>query len=945
MAEHSFEIALVAGILSPLVSFWILVFFGPRLGKPAAGLVGVVLGMGVPLALATYVLFSWWSADAAARAQLTADAFRYHWADLGGVHATIGVKLDSLTVAMYFMVTFVAFWIFVFSVGYMAGHSDEVDHQSKYHRFFAYLSLFGFSMLGLVVSSSLLFLFIFWELVGLCSYLLIGFYFDRPYASRAAIKAFITNRVGDFGFLIGLMLVYFQLGTLDLDQAATTFAEQAVTGAGIFASTYTLFGWSLATIMGIGLFCGAMGKSAQFPLHVWLPDAMAGPTPVSALIHAATMVAAGVYLVARVFRLMTPDALMFIATIGCLTLFLMALVAIVQTDIKKCLAYSTLSQLGYMIFAMGIGAWIAALFHLITHAFFKAMLFLGSGQVIEGCHHEQDMRKMGGLIKKMPVTGFTFLIGVLAIAGFGIPGTHIGLGGFFSKDEILAVAYARAFEWDDYKKHEVHDDHAAHASVTERSEPGAQATGVQYRDRRRDQGGSVVPEAPQRGAQGEGAGLVERDARVILVADTPKQPPTESDRPAGEFTDDEIKALAERGGKSDYGGVLHLNERFPGLTVDQAVRRLRTLLRRSSDGSAEKQARLDSAIVGFLIQFEKDQGEQIVAQLDENEKARTRKLMVGHSWMRRIHFFTEPDGSLRIETVADTTPSAGHVVPHSEFGKASIFKHTPPLPKWMFALALITAYVTPFYMMRAWWMTFMGKPRDHHVYDHAHESPLMYVPLVVLAVGTFVSSYFLFRPLISEASSVATAAPLVMAIDGAQHTPAITAAHRWLVYGVGFAFVVGFAIAIVIYAPGLAIAERIRRAVWPVHTILEHKYYFDEVYEIVWVKGCVALAKVARFIDTWFVDLIFNLTASATERLAAFSGLILDNQGVDGIVNGISKTSMDVSDVLRGPQTGRIRNYVLFAGAAATIVLIVILYYATQSGEGDAFVSASVFGE
>jgi len=322
--------------------------------------------MGIPLLCATWVLLSWCGADEATRASLTAEAFRYHWADLGNVPVIVGIKLDSLTVAMYFMVTFIAFWIFFFSVGYMSGHSDEVAGQSKYHRFFAYLSLFGFSMLGLVVSSNLLFLFIFWELVGLCSYLLIGYYFHERIPQHAQMKAFITNRVGDFGFLIGLMLVYFQLGTLDLDQAATNFANQYASGTGIFASHFTMFDWSLATIMGVGLFIGAMGKSAQFPLHVWLPDAMAGPTPVSALIHAATMVAAGVYLVARVFRLMTPDALMFVSVIGCLTLTLMALVAMVQTDIKKCLAYSTLSQLGYMIFGLGCGAWIAALFHLIT---------------------------------------------------------------------------------------------------------------------------------------------------------------------------------------------------------------------------------------------------------------------------------------------------------------------------------------------------------------------------------------------------------------------------------------------------------------------------------------------------------------------------------------------------------------------------------------------------
>ena len=221
MASHTYELLLAIGILSPLISFWVLVFFGSRLGKPTAGWLGVLLGMGVPLALSTYVLVAWLGeVQSGNAAELTANAYRFHWATLGTVPVTIGIKLDSLTVVMYFMVTFVAFWIFVFSVGYMSGHSDEVDGQSKYSRFFAYLSLFAFSMLGLVVSSSLLFLFICWELVGLCSYLLIGFYFDKAYASAAAIKAFVTNRVGDFGFLIGLMLVFFQLGTLDLDQAA-----------------------------------------------------------------------------------------------------------------------------------------------------------------------------------------------------------------------------------------------------------------------------------------------------------------------------------------------------------------------------------------------------------------------------------------------------------------------------------------------------------------------------------------------------------------------------------------------------------------------------------------------------------------------------------------------------------------------------------------------------
>ncbi len=795
MTGHTYEILLAAGILSPFISFWLLVFFGAKMGKPASGWFGVVLGMGVPLVCATIVLISWWGEDPASRAQLSEHAYRVPWATLGTVPATVGIKLDSLTVAMYFMVAFVAFWIFVFSLGYMSGHSDEVDGKCMYHRFFAYLSLFGFSMLGLVASSSLLFLFIFWELVGLCSYLLIGFYFDKGFASEAGMKAFITNRVGDFGFLIGLMLVFFQLHTLDLDQAAGVFASQAAHGTGIFASNFTLFGASLATIMGIGLFCGAMGKSAQFPLHVWLPDAMAGPTPVSALIHAATMVAAGVYLVARVFRLMTPEALLFVALIGCLTLTLMALVAIVQVDIKKCLAYSTLSQLGYMVFGMGCGAWIAALFHLIMHAFFKAMLFLCSGQVIEGCHHEQDMRKMGGLRKKMPVTCWTFFVGVLAISGAGIVGLEIGgkkigLGGFFSKDEILAVAWTRAYDWD-YEHHQMHGDHGGGHDTHAQVEPDGEAQ-------------VVLASFGQKGVDNQG---VPADSKQPMAAG--------------------------------------------------AIR----MVQHHEHGS-------------------------------------------GHG-----HAHAGP----------------GHADPADS--KAAIFADIPPLPKWMFWLALITAYVTPFYMMRCWWMTFMGKPRDEEVHHHAHEIPLMYVPLIVLAVGTFVTGYGIFRDLIADAAPAATDAARVLATDGATHTAAMTAAHHWLMWGVGFAFIVGFAAAWAIYRRGLDVAESIRRAVAPLHFVLEKKYFFDEVYGFVWVKGCVLVSRIARLFDTYVIDLVFDLAAAITERLAAFSGLILDNHGVDGVVNGIADSSKDFGEVVCKAQTGKIRNYVLFATAVATVVVICVLIW------------------
>jgi NADH-quinone oxidoreductase subunit L len=745
------------------------------------------------------VLIGWWYGDdPATRAELTANAYRYHWATLGDVPITVGIKLDSLTVAMYFMVAVVAFFIFVFSIGYMCGHSDEVDGQSKYSRFFAYLCLFGFSMLGLVVSSSLVFLFVCWELVGLCSYLLIGFYFDRAYASAAGMKAFITNRVGDFGFLIGLMLVFFQLHTFDLDQAAATFAAQYADQTGIFASSFTFLGMSVATIMGVGLFCGAMGKSAQFPLHVWLPDAMAGPTPVSALIHAATMVAAGVYLVARVFRLMTPEALIFVAAIGCLTLTLMALVAIVQVDIKKCLAYSTLSQLGYMIFGMGCGAWVAALFHLIVHAFFKAMLFLCSGQVIEGCHHEQDMRKMGGLRKKMPITCWTFFVGVLAISGAGIAGTTIGLGGFFSKDEILAVAYTRAYQWDDFEKHIAHGGQESHAA-----------------------------------AEPQQAGAV----------------------------------------------------------------RLASFQDEGTTGHALAQA-----------------------ELPTNQQIEDREVKRPHG------------GAMIYEPPSEHDAHAGHDADHGHGTFAAIFGNMRPLPKWMFWFAIITAYVTPFYMMRCWWMTFMGKPRDEEVHHHAHEIPLMYVPLIALAVGTFLVSYWLFRPLIADGAPAATDAAMVLAFDGHTHTTAMSAAHHWLFWGVGFAFIVGFAIAWAIYRKGLATADVIRRRAGLLYVILEHKYFFDEVYNTVWVKGCVLVARIARFFDTWVVDLLFDLAAGVTERLSAFSGWVLDYHGVDGVVNGVAATSRDIGGILRMPQTGRIRNYVLFAAGVATVVVICVLIFGMDTG-------------
>ena len=336
-----------------------------------------------------------------------------NWLTIGGLNVDFGLKLDALSMMMLFVVTGVGGLIHIYSYSYM-------DEDAGKARFFAFLSLFTFSMLGIVLANNFLMTFIFWELVGVSSYLLIGFWFEKPSAGDAAKKAFITNRLGDFGFLAGILMVWGLLGSLNFSALQNAMlSNPAALGAS-------------ATIAGLLIFCGAAGKSAQFPLHVWLPDAMEGPTPVSALIHAATMVAAGVYMLCRTLFLYNADALHVIAYIGGFTALLAALMAVQQNDIKRIIAYSTLSQLGYMVMAVGLSGPTPAMFHLTTHAFFKALLFLSAGSVIIGMHHEQDIWHMGGLKKKMPVTFWTFTIGALALSG--IP----PFAGFYSKDSILA---------------------------------------------------------------------------------------------------------------------------------------------------------------------------------------------------------------------------------------------------------------------------------------------------------------------------------------------------------------------------------------------------------------------------------------------------------------------------------------------------------------------------
>src|SRR5712691_617135 len=416
--------------LFPAAGFVINGLLGKRMSKTAVGVIGcgVVLISFIFSAGAVYQLLQ---LDAEHRSHTVT---LYRWINGGLAHTRSGgvadfsvdwgFLLDPLSSVMVLVVTGIGFLIHIYSIGYM--HDED-----GFYRFFAYMNLFMFSMLTLVLGSNYLMMFIGWEGVGLCSYLLIGYYFHKRSAGDAAKKAFVVNRVGDWGLSIGIMLIFATFGSLEFNVVGEKVREGVMSGA--FHVSDTIF-----ITIALALFVGAAGKSAQIPLYVWLPDAMEGPTPVSALIHAATMVTAGVYMVSRsnfIYQ-MAPQAMTVVAVIGAVTAFFAASIALVQTDIKRVLAYSTVSQLGYMFLALGVGAFAAGIFHLMTHAFFKALLFLGSGSVIHAMHHEQDMRKMGALRKKIPWTFGTMLVGTLAIAGTPL------MAGFFSKDEILWRAFS-----------------------------------------------------------------------------------------------------------------------------------------------------------------------------------------------------------------------------------------------------------------------------------------------------------------------------------------------------------------------------------------------------------------------------------------------------------------------------------------------------------------------
>jgi NADH-quinone oxidoreductase subunit L len=700
-----------------------------------------------------------------------------------GGNLALGYYIDHFGAVMFAMVAFVATLIHIFALGYMHDETHETveDHhvhgadgghlhrRGRYNRFFMFFSLFCFSMLNLVMADNFFQVFVSWELVGACSFWLIGFYYERHSASSAANKAFITNRVGDAGFIVGLMILWTYVGTFNFQDvfdrircpAADSDGSLALAGqivraepegprdadgdqkyrwtpadqpqgshAALFplhaghwhgigapvpgrrhpleqqfyvsqiptTDTYSSIPYWLLVVAGLGIFLGCVGKSAQFPLQVWLPDAMEGPTPVSALVHSATMVAAGVYLVGRVFPLFTTEALLVIAYTGAITLFIAATIAVVSFDIKKVLAYSTISQLGFMMMALGVGGWVAGLLHLLTHAFFKALLFLCSGSVIHGCHHEQDMRKMGGLYPKMKITALTMLVGVLAISGTPL------FSGWYSKDAMLGDA------------------------------------------------------------------------------------------------------------------------------------------------------------LGFAI--------------------------------------------------------------------------SQPRHLLLLLLPLVTAGITCFYMFRMWFMTFSGEAKDHHVHDHAHESPrVMTVPLVILAAfSVFVAwGWPLWDPHATALGhTIQMSEPAsVHAEFGVHHAVAkerVPAYHELAGFmALGSALIGGLFAYLLYYRRTFNPADAVEQ--FPgTYRLLQNKWYFDEFYSTMFVRPALAVGRWFRNFDLMGIDRCIDGLAHGTIRAAKLDGRF-DNGVVDGSVNLVANVTYAIGAWFRQAQTGFLRSYILFLALAAIVLFVPLTYF------------------
>ncbi len=826
----------------------------------------------------------------------------YTLGQFGPLRLTISYYIDALTVGMFCMVTLIATLIHCYAIGYMSDEltTDYVDHEvtdshghhlhrpGRFPRFFQYLSLFCFSMLGLVLAGNIAMVFVFWELVGICSYFLIGFYIERKSASNAANKAFIVNRVGDFGMIIGLMALWSTLGTFAFGDITRTNADGSTThepgifslvrpgpsnklivpdgmvhadaqeqmgqdedgqpimvhavgaivrdhahmenGQDLAASEIAArtagwrekgYGYWLLVVAGLGIFCGCVGKSAQFPLHVWLPDAMEGPTPVSALVHSATMVAAGVYLVGRFFPVFAPEVLLVIASAGCITMLLGATIAFTAVDIKRVLAYSTVSQLGLMMLALGVGGWAAGLTHLITHAFFKSMLFMCSGSVIHAVH-TNDMRKMGGLFRKMPVTAITMLIGCLAIAGVAVPFV-VGFSGHYSKDAILEQAMSF---WNTNK--------TAWSGIYFVLALGGAAMTTTYMFRMWFMTFVGKPRDEERYAHAHESPAIMTLPLVIL-------------------------AVFAVGVAWDFT--------FLGYAVIAATF---FLARGFQQGWFKPSAHAHG---------HDDHGHGQDGHGHDDH---------GHSHAAHAH---------------DAHSHADHSA-HDHHDEPS----APPLTWGWTATMLLVTVLGGFVVQQAMMLQI---PEDR---------PMRTLSLVNL---------------LEHARPAGTLEPMTgqwlawtWPNEHDSHASAIKTPVTLLATGT---WVGGILIAAAFFWWGYLSPEEVRRQFAPLYTLLWNKYYFDELYDAIFVKPTHVLSRFMAGIDRYWIDWIIDQIARSTVSFSKGFDMIADRGIVDGIANLTATWTYSLGTSLRAVQTGRIRQYVVFIVVGAVAIFVLISFFWSPS--------------
>ena len=810
--------------------------------------------------------------------EFTAPGFGGPWVlgQFGDLRLSISYYIDALTVCMFCMVTFIATLIHIYAMGYMHEELHDVtDHEvtmsdgehlhrpGRYHRFFQYLSLFCFSMLGLVIAGNIAMVFVFWELVGVCSYFLIGFYVERKSASTAANKAFIVNRVGDFGMILGLFALWTGLGTFsfgDVDlnandkidanehgiftqvRDAQTFVhghghgdnrrmgapdgmvrwsasdeigasmiehqqmfddiDAATDATDSQASAQTKdwrdkgYGYGLLVLAGIGIFCGCVGKSAQFPLHVWLPDAMEGPTPVSALVHSATMVAAGVYLVGRFYPVFTPEVLLIIAVAGVITLFMAATIAITATDIKRVLAYSTVSQLGYMMMALGVGGWLAGMMHLITHAFFKSLLFMGSGSVIHAVH-TNEMTEMGGLRKKMPVTAYTMLVGCLAIAGAGIPFIMtlfnenlkgLGFSGFYSKDAILEQAYSF-----------MQSNESAFAGVFFLAAAGGAAITAFYMFR-----------------------------MWYLTF-------------AGEPRNEERYAHAHESPPTMYAPLIILSVMAIGVAWSPVQGVVAGTV----------------ATLVFIIR-------------------------------RVVRFNKQPE---------ESSSTASHAEAHDHHDEGE--HHHDSLPSWLCHLPLGLS-VLVLIVALVWCVGGLGDVTLAGLLSSANP-----VGEHVGVVGVWLEGWT--WPAVQAAHDAAVVVPVSLIAIGTAFT--------------------GFLLATAMYGLGYLDPAEVRGQFQAIYRFLLNKWWFDELYERIFIRPTHIVSGWISGFDQKCIDRLIDGLAAATRWFSCFWAWLADGKIVDGFVDGLAAKTHALGLSLRAVQTGRIRQYVMFIVIGAVALFIVISFF------------------